>query len=445
MVLITPLNNLLPRYADQITGGDGKEAALAWISAVGAVAAMVFNPLAGALSDRTTSRLGRRRPWILVGATLTAVLMVVMSYQTSVVTLAALWFLVLAASNVAFSALTAYVPDQAPVNQRGLVSGLVGLAQVVGVVLGVALVSFVVSDLQAGTWLLGGLALVMVLPVVLLVDDAVLPRSSVRAFRWGEFMRGFYVNPREYPDFGWAWITRFLVWLGTAMATIYLLFYLEDFLDYPEPEQGQTMLIGLYGLGTILTAVIGGRMSDKSGKRKIFVVVASVMMGLSVLILAFIPSFPAACVGAFLLGTGYGVYLAVDQALITQVLPDCRGPGARPRGHQHRQHHAPDPRAGDRRAPCHLVRLSVAVPGRIGGDGAGRLPGQVHQVSALISRASVHGASSVDEDRLPSDVGGCASRREDHGAGESASPSCVQPPFARHFPPQVRSCPTVRG
>ena len=143
----------------------------------------------------------------------------------------------------------------------------------------------------------------------------------MRAFRWGEFMRGFYVNPREYPDFGWAWITRFLVWLGTAMATIYLLFYLEDFLDYPEPEQGQTMLIGLYGLGTILTAVIGGRMSDKSGKRKIFVVVASVMMGLSVLILAFIPSFPAACVGAFLLGTGYGVYLAVDQALITQVLP----------------------------------------------------------------------------------------------------------------------------
>ena len=143
-----------------------------------------------------------------------------------------------------------------------------GLAQVVGVVLGVALVSFVVTDLQAGTWLLGGLAVVMVLPVVLLVDDAVLPRSAVRPSGWGEFMRGFWVNPREYPDFAWAWITRFLVWLGTALATIYLLFYLEDFLDYPEPEQGQTTLIGLYGLGTILTAVIGGRMSDKSASAR---------------------------------------------------------------------------------------------------------------------------------------------------------------------------------
>jgi MFS family permease len=108
------------------------------------------------------------------------------------------------------------------------------------------------------------------------------------------------------------------------MATIYLLFYLKDFLSYPEPEQGQTILIGLYGLGTILTAVIGGRLSDRSGKRKVYVIVASVVMGGAVLILAFIPSFTAAMVGAFLLGTGYGVYLAVDQALITQVLPTAK-------------------------------------------------------------------------------------------------------------------------
>lgn len=324
MVLITPLNNLLPRYADLITGGDGKETALAWVSAVGAVAAMLFNPLAGAMSDRTTSRIGRRRPWIVIGTVTGAALMIVMSYQESVIGLAVLWFAVLAASNVAFSSITAYVPDQAPVRQRGLVSGFVGLAQVVGVVLGVALVSFVVTDLRLGTWLLGGLMVVMVLPLVLLVHDPVLPRSALDPFQWGPFLRGFWVSPRQYPDFAWAWITRFLVWLGTAMATIYLLFYLKDFLSYPEPEQGQTILIGLYGLGTILTAVVGGRLSDRSGKRKVYVIVASVVMGAAVLILAFIPSFTAAMVGAFLLGTGYGVYLAVDQALITQVLPTAK-------------------------------------------------------------------------------------------------------------------------
>ncbi len=321
MVLITPLNNLLPRYADAITGGDGKEAALAWVSGLGAVAAMVFNPLSGALSDRTSAALGRRRPWIIGGAVAAAGLMVVMSYQDSIVGLAIAWFLVLAAANMAFSAMTAYIPDQVPVAQRGLVSGFVGLAQVLGVVVGVALVSFVVTDLRQGTWLVAGMMLVLVLPMVVAIPDARLPKSAIPPFAWGRFWSGFWVSPRAYPDFAWAWITRFLVWLGTALATIYLLFYLKDFLEYPEPEQGQTILIGLYGLGTIVTAVIGGRLSDRSGKRKIFVIVSSVVMGLSVLILAVVPNFNAACLGAFLLGTGYGVYLAVDQALITQVLP----------------------------------------------------------------------------------------------------------------------------
>jgi len=321
MVLITPLNNLLPRYTDAITGGDGKEAALAWVSGLGAVAAMVFNPLAGALSDRTTSALGRRRPLIIAGSVSAAALMVVMSYQDNILGLAVLWFLVLGCANMAFSAMTAYIPDQVPVDQRGLVSGFVGLAQVLGVVIGVALVSYVVPDLRQGTWLIAGVMLVLLIPMVVLIPDARLPADAVPAFHWGRFWAGFWVSPKLYPDFAWAWITRFLVWLGTALATIYLLFYLQDFLDYPEPEQGQTTLIGLYGLGTIVTAVIGGRLSDKSGKRKIFVIVASIVMGLSVLVLALVPNFTAACIGAFLLGTGYGVYLAVDQALITQVLP----------------------------------------------------------------------------------------------------------------------------
>jgi len=321
MVLITPLNNLLPRYTELLTGGDGKEAALAWVSGIGAVAAMVFNPLAGALSDRTTLAIGRRRPWLIVGVVSGAVLMVGMSFQTTVAGLAIMWFLVLACANVAFSALTAYIPDQAPVRQRGTVSGWVGFASVFGIMVGVALVSFVVTDLEYGTWLLGGLMVVLALPLLLLVKDARLPKSALQPFDWGRFWSSFWVSPRAYPDFAWAFITRFLVWLGTAMATIYLLYYLQDYLDYPQPAQGQTTLIALYGVGAILTTVFFGRRSDRSGRRKIYVIVSSMVMGGAVLILAFIPNFIAAMIGAFILGLGYGIYLAVDQALITQVLP----------------------------------------------------------------------------------------------------------------------------
>jgi MFS family permease len=317
----TPIQNLLPRYAELVAGAGGKETALAWISGAGAFAAIVVNPVAGALSDRTTSRLGRRRPWVIAGILFGAAMLVLLTMQTSIVGLALVWALVQSGSNAAFAGVTAYVPDQAPVQQRGLVSGFIGMAQVLGVVLGVALVSYLVTDLAAGAWLVAGLLVLLPVPLLLAVPDGRLDPARRRPFRLGEFVRGFWLDPREHPDFAWAWITRFLMWLGTAMATLYLLFYLQDGIGYPEPAKGQTMLIGLYGLGTLLTAVVGGRLSDRSGRRKIYVLWASLVMAAAALVLAFVPTFPAAAIAALVLGLGYGVYLAVDQALITQVLP----------------------------------------------------------------------------------------------------------------------------
>jgi len=161
----------------------------------------------------------------------------------------------------------------------------------------------------------------LVLPFVLRVRDVVLPVEQRPAFQFGAWLRGFWISPREYPDFGWAWITRFLMMLGNSMATLYLLFWLQDEVEYPEPEQGQTILIALYALGTILTAVVFGRMSDRSGRRKIYVILATVVMAVAAAILAFFPVFGAAMLAALILGLGYGMYLSVDQALVTQVLP----------------------------------------------------------------------------------------------------------------------------
>jgi MFS family permease len=161
----------------------------------------------------------------------------------------------------------------------------------------------------------------LVLPFVLRLHDAKLDPADQPPFALGAFLRGFWVSPRLYPDFGWAWITRFLMMLGNAMATLYLLFWLQDEVKFAEPEQGQTVLIGLYALGTIITAVVAGRLSDKSGRRKVYVIAATVVMATSALLLAFFPVFSVAMVAALILGLGYGIYLAVDQALITQVLP----------------------------------------------------------------------------------------------------------------------------
>jgi MFS family permease len=320
LAFYAPITSLLPRLAEQVSP-TSKEATLGWILGVGALLSVIGNPLAGALSDRTTSRLGRRKPWVLYGAMLGALGIVALCLQSTVLGLAVVWGFCQATINGAYAGLTATIPDQVPVRQRGLVSGWVGLAQTVGIVLGVALVSIVVRPLVPGAVLVAILLVLLVLPFVLRIKDIPLPLEEREPFHLGSFVKGFWVSPRLYPDFGWAWITRFLMQLGNALATLYLLYFLQDAVKYSDPAGGQTVLVALYALGTIITAVVAGRISDRSGRRKIYVIWSTVVMAFSAVILAFFPIFTAAMVAALILGLGYGIYLAVDQALVTQVLP----------------------------------------------------------------------------------------------------------------------------
>lgn len=318
-----PIQNLLPRMSEQIEGTDGKETALAIILGVGVIGSVIGNPLAGALSDRTTSRWGRRRPWLVGGALVGAMAIGLIPFQTSVVALTILWLFVQASVNSSYAALTATIPDQVPVEQRGVASGLVGLAQTLGIVLGVAVPAFLVTSLTGGSWAIAVLLVILVAPFVLYLKDPQLPKEQRPAFQLAEFVKGFWVSPRLYPDFAWAWAARFLVQLGSAMATLYLLFFLQDHIGMSseDAQQAQTGVIGLYALGTILTAVVGGYLSDRSGRRKIYVVWATVVMAVAAIILAAATGLTMTFVAAFILGLGYGWYLAVDQALITQVLP----------------------------------------------------------------------------------------------------------------------------
>ncbi len=327
LAFFAPLQSLLPRMSEQIAGADGKETALAVVTGIGVIGSVIGNPLAGALSDRTTSRFGRRRPWMLGGSLLGFVGLVLMPNMTSIFTLTLVWLAVQFAVNAAYAGLTATIPDQVPVRQRGVASGLVGLAQALGPVVGVGLVSFVVVSLTGGSYLTAVLFVLLVLPIIFVLKDPQLPEDQKPPFHLGAFIKSFWVSPKAHPDFGWAWLARFLVSLSIAMATIYLLFFLTDHLGFDDETAGQrqTVLLALYAGGTMLTAVIGGYISDRMGKRKMFVIIASFIIALAGFILAFVPKgqggWGLTMIAALILGIGYGWYLAVDQALITQVLP----------------------------------------------------------------------------------------------------------------------------
>jgi MFS family permease len=208
------------------------------------------------------------------------------------------------------------------------VSGWIGMPQTFGVVLAVALVTVAVTG-NAGYLLIAVLVVACALPFALFTPDPPLARADRPPFAWRAFARSFWVSPRRHPDFAWAWLTRFAVNLGNAMAVLYLLYFLRDRLHYSRLFPGQTaqdgllILISIYLVTTVLTAVTGGIVSDRTGRRKFLVTVAGLVMTVPAVMLALWPSWPVAIVAAALMGLGYGVYLSVDQALVTQVLPSA--------------------------------------------------------------------------------------------------------------------------
>jgi MFS family permease len=319
-----PLQVLLPNQVQDVAGAD-KTAALGLVTGIGALVAVVVGPIAGALSDATTARTGRRHTWIAGGALFGCAGLALLSGQHTLLGLIVGWCVAQAGLNTLQAGLTAIVPDRAPVRQRGLVSGWVGLTQSIGVVLGVLLVTAAVSGTMPGYLLIGAVVVLTALPFVLATPDPgyrAAPRFTAR-----RVITAFRFNPRADPDFAWAWGTRFLVQLGNAMATLYLLYFLRDQVRYEQIFPGQSAddglltLIGVYTAATVLTVVVGGVVSDRTGRRKPAVIISGLVMAVAAGLLAFWPTWTGALIAAAVLGLGFGVYLSVDQALITQVLP----------------------------------------------------------------------------------------------------------------------------
>jgi MFS family permease len=352
----TPFNVVLALQLQDITPRH-KIVALAVVTGVGAISSALATPVVGALSDRTAHgrRLGRfsgrRHRWTLVMVVLSAACLALLAEQGTVLGVTLLWFLFCGFQNGEFATLSAAVPDHVPVRQRATVSGWVGMPIALGLVLGSILVVDVLNqDLGAGYIALAVLMVVLALPFVLFTPDYPLAPQDREPFSWRRVASSYWISPREYPDFGWAWLTRLLASLAIAMGTLYLLYFLRDVVHYARLFPGQTaadgllILILIYTGCVVVTSIVGGIISDRSGRRKLLVTVSGLLMAAAALLLTFRETWPASIGAAVLFGMGYGAYIAVDQALITQVLPQAR----------------------DRAKDLGIINIAIVCPGAIG-------------------------------------------------------------------------------
>lgn len=316
-----PIQVLLAQQAAEVAPGS-KELVFGLVTGVGAAVSVVSNPVFGAVSDRTLSRFGRRVPWVVIGGVTGAVALLVLAAAESVAVMLLGWCLAQAGLNAMLAAITATIPDQVPVEQRGVVGGWVAVAQTLGVVGGVGIAT-VTGGVAAGFATTAAVVVVLAVPFVLRSGDRPLRPDQRPPLDLAGLARSFWVSPRLHPDFAWAWGTRFLVNLGNALGTLYLFFYLQDAVGHEDPEAGVFVLTGIYAATLVATTVVGGVWSDRAGRRRVFVTAAGLVSASASVILALTQTWPGALVAAVVLGAGYGVYTAVDFALITQVLPEA--------------------------------------------------------------------------------------------------------------------------
>lgn len=305
---------------------ENKVANLALVTTIGAFAAMIAQPVAGAISDRTRSRFGRRAPWMVAGALIGGLALVGMAFANTLLMIAIAWTMVQIAYNFAQGPLSAILPDRVPVRARGTFAAIGGAATMIGAIGGQVVGASLAQNIGAAYVALAGFALIVMTLFVVFNPDRSSRDQVNPPFRLLDFLRTFWVNPIKHPDFFWAFAGRLLLFTGYFGVTGYNLYVLNDYIGVGDlaVSTGYVPILGLLGLaGTLPAILISGPLSDKVGRRKIFVFVSSVVVAIGLVVPWVMPTIGGMMLMSVIIGVGFGAFMAVDQALMTEVLPSA--------------------------------------------------------------------------------------------------------------------------
>ena len=284
LMFIAPLLVTLALKVNSLVGIERAPDSLALVAGIAALLAMVGNPFFGKMSDRTSWRLGMRRPWMVIGLAGGSLGILIVALAPSIAVVLVGWCLAQLFFNALLAAMVAVLPDQVPAAQRGLVAGVLGICTPIASVSG----TFVVK-LFTG--------------------------NQLAMFGAPCAISGFFIL---------LFASRFMFVLAYAFLATYQAYYLLEKIGSTKAEVPQQIFLGTLVQSAVVVAasLIGGKLSDRTGRRKIFVLTASIVYGVAMFVIAVASNFNGFLVGMAIGGLGFGIYVAVDLALVVDVLPD---------------------------------------------------------------------------------------------------------------------------
>jgi MFS family permease len=309
---------------DQLVAAGTEGTSLAFIGFLQFFFSVAVQPTVGSISDYATTRWGRRKPFIVAGALFDALFLIGIASANSLLAIAAFATLLALSTNVARGPFQGYVPDLVPERQVGLASAMVGLMQVLGNVLGFALAAIANTQGNVGLAILAvaSVELVTMLSVVLRVPNGP-PAKSREGRSWRSIAAETWATDilRE-KSYLWLLASRLFILMGGAAVLNFVFLYLADAHGLTQAQSGGAFLNMLVAatVVSLLSIVPASRLSDRYGRKPV-IYVCTALGALGVGLIAIAPSVLVATFGAALFGASQGTFLAVDWALLTDIIP----------------------------------------------------------------------------------------------------------------------------
>ena len=311
-----------------------KNTYLGLLTFAGLILAMLVQPIAGALSDRSGFGWGRRRPYILLGVVLALFLLPGIGLYNSFIVIFLVYCLLQITCNTAQGPYQAFIPDLVPEGKRGLASGVKGLLEIVGGLALVRLIAYFMTRYFAGEgspwlWLalavLGIALLGTMLATVLTVKER--PRAGGPQLPLlPTLYKSFKIDVKANRDFVWFLVSRLLILMAMATLQTFALYFLMDVIGVANPAEVAGDLLIVVGICLLAVVYPAGRLSDRIGRRP--VVVSSGFLGaLGILLLFFAHDYGYIMFCGGLLGISTGAFMSSNWALATDLVP--RGEEAR--------------------------------------------------------------------------------------------------------------------
>ncbi|CAN5429624.1 MFS transporter [soil metagenome] len=316
------LGVLLPNQIAALNPGN-KANNLALMFAVTSVFSTLTTPIAGALSDRTRTRWGRRSPWIAIASLIGSLCLFGVSWMTGFWSLMVLWVMATVAYNSMQPAMTTVIADRFPPETRGMVSGVVGAGMTAGLTAGTVVAGYLAGAAVLAYGLFAAAIAVSCLAFVLINREPSNLDTPVRSFSWKAFATSFWISPKAHPDFAWAFAGRFTIYMGYQAVAAYMLYILRDYIGLSDARSNIAIanMAILTLVCLVVSSLVSGYFSDRLGRRKPFVVASSLIMGCAMIAPLVLPTMAGMWIYAGVIGVGYGMFMSIDMALMTQVLP----------------------------------------------------------------------------------------------------------------------------